>query len=74
MRWVPIVSPEFDMIEEYWRQAEKDLSAFLVFSPTLPDMRKFLAGYYRTRRFHLDMKSFFLTNRGLGSSHCDGGK
>ena len=63
VRWIPTASPEFDMMEECWRQGEKDLSALPVFPTTLQDLRKFLAKYYRTRRFHLDMKSFLLTDR-----------
>lgn len=63
VKWIPIASPEFDVMEECWRQGEKDLSALPVFPTTLPELRKFLARYYRTRRFHLDMKSFLLTCR-----------
>jgi transposase len=63
VRWIPTASPEFDMMEECWRQGEKDLSALPVFPTTLQDLRKFLAKYYRTRRFYLDMKSFLLTDR-----------
>jgi len=63
VRWIPTASPEFDMLEECWRQGEKDLSGLPVFPITLQDLRKFLAKYYRTRRFHLDMRSFLLTKR-----------
>lgn len=63
VRWIPTASPEFDMMEECWRQGEKDLSALPIFPTTLPDLRRFLARYYRTRRFHLGMKRFLLTNR-----------
>ncbi|MGH9919590.1 MAG: transposase [Nitrososphaerales archaeon] len=63
VRWIPTASPEFDMMEECWRQGEKDLSALAVFPTTLQDLKKFLARYYRTKRFHLDMRNFLLTNR-----------
>lgn len=63
VRWIPTASPEFDMMEECWRQGEKDLSVLLAFPTALQDLKKFLAKYYRTRRFHLDMKRFLLTNK-----------
>lgn len=63
VRWIPTASPEFDMMEECWRQGEKDISALPVFPTNLQDLKKFLARYYRTRRFHLDMKGFLLTDR-----------
>lgn len=63
VRWIPTASPEFDMMEECWRQGEKDLSALPVFPTSIDQLKKFLAKYYRTRRFNLDMRSFLLTNR-----------
>jgi transposase len=63
VRWIPTASPEFDMMEECWRQGEKDLSALPVFPTSIEQLKKFLAKYYRTRRFHLDMRSFLLTDR-----------
>lgn len=63
VRWIPTASPEFDMMEECWRQGEKDLSALPVFPTDLRDLKRFLARYYRTRRFRLDMRSFLLTKR-----------
>ena len=33
----------------------------------IDDLKKFLARYYRTKRFHLDMRRFLLTKRGLRS-------
>lgn len=63
VRWIPTASPEFNAIEECWRQGEKDLSALPVFPTRLEELKRFLAGYYRTRRFNLDMRSFLLTTR-----------
>ncbi|MDG6967765.1 MAG: transposase [Nitrososphaerota archaeon] len=63
VRWIPTASPEFDAMEECWRQGEKDLSALPRFPTTLQDLKTFLAGYYRTRRFDLDMRGFLLTSR-----------
>jgi transposase len=63
VRWIPTASPEFDMMEECWRQGEKDLSALPTFPTSVGQLRGFLSKYYRTKRFHLDMKSFLLTKR-----------
>lgn len=63
VRWIPTASPEFNEMEECWRQGEKDLARLPVFPTSLKDLKQTLAEYYRTRRFHLDMKKFLLTKR-----------
>jgi transposase len=63
VRWIPTASPEFNVMEECWRQGEKDLSSLPVFPTALEELKRFLAKYYRTRRFDLDMRSFLLTER-----------
>jgi hypothetical protein len=65
VRWIPTASPEFNVMEECWREGEKDLGRLPVFPTTLDDLKSILAQYYRTRRFskHLDMRKFLLTNR-----------
>lgn len=63
VRWIPTASPEFNVMEECWRQGEKDLSSLPVFPTALEELKRFLAKYYRTRRFNLDMRSFLLTER-----------
>jgi len=67
VRWIPTASPEFNMMEECWREGEKDLCRLPVFPTTLEDLKSILAKYYRTRRFcsHLLMRKFLLTNRGF---------
>ena len=67
VRWIPTASPEFNMMEECWREGEKDLCRLPVFPTTLVDLKSILAKYYRTRRFsaRLDMKKFLMTNRGF---------
>jgi hypothetical protein len=69
VRWFPTGSPEFDMLEECWREGEKDLGRLPVFRTSIEDLKKTLAEYYRTRRFcnRLDMKKFLLTNRNCRS-------
>jgi transposase len=63
VRWIPKGCPEFVVVEECWRQGEKDLSATPQFPLTLQDLKTMLAKYYRTRRFNLDMRKFLLTTR-----------
>ena len=63
VRWFPVGSPEFNVMEECWRQGEKDLSSLPIFPTSLGKLKRFLAKYYRTRRFNLDMRSFLLTKR-----------
>lgn len=63
VRWIPTASPEFDMLEECWRQGEKDLGRLPVFPTSIKELKRTLGRYYRTRRFHLDMKKFLLTKK-----------
>jgi hypothetical protein len=66
IRWIPTGCPEFDMIEECWREGEKDLSTLPKFPTSKKALKKILANYYRTRRFsNLHMDKFLLTNRCL---------
>jgi transposase len=67
VRWIPTASPEFNMLEECWREGEKDLCRLPVFPTVKEELKSILAKYYRTRRFstRLDMKRFLLTNRGF---------
>jgi len=63
VRWFPTASPEFNVIEECWRQAEKDLLASRYY-PSFPYLKKTIATYFRTKRFKLDMRRFLLSSRG----------
>ncbi len=67
VRWIPTASPEFNMMEECWREGEKDLCRLPMFPTTLVDLKSILAKYYRTRRFRLrlDIKKLILTNTGF---------
>jgi transposase len=66
VRWIPVGCPEFDMMEECWREGENDLSVQPKFPTTKEELKKFLAKYYRTKRFsNLRMDKFLLTNRCL---------
>lgn len=65
VRWIPTASLEFNMLEECWREGEKDPCRLQVFPLKVGELKSILAKYYRTRRFykHLDIKKFLLTNR-----------
>jgi len=63
VRWFPIGSPEFNVIEECWRQLDNDLVASTYY-PSFPNLKVVIASYLRTRRFNLDMRRYLLTNRG----------
>jgi len=62
-RWFPVGCPEFNVIEECWRQMDNDLLASRYY-PSFPDLKASIAGYIRTRRFSLDMRKYLLTSRG----------
>ena len=62
-RWFPIGCPEFNVIEECWRQMDNHLLASRYY-PSFPNLTATIAGYLRTRRFNLDMRRYLLTKRG----------
>ena len=37
VKWIPTASPEFNMLEECWRQGEKDLGSLPVFPTSIED-------------------------------------
>jgi len=63
VRWLPIGCPEFNAVEECWRQMDKDLLASRHY-PSFPDLTTTIANYLRTKRFNLDMRKYLLTTRG----------
>ncbi|GBC73880.1 hypothetical protein HRbin04_01287 [archaeon HR04] len=52
--WLPTASPEFNAVEECWRQGEKDLF-YCRLHKGFKDMRKSISKYYRTKRFNLNI-------------------
>lgn len=62
VRWIPVGSPAFNVMEECWRQMDKDMLALRIYS-SLGRLRAETGEYLRTRRFKLDMKRFLLTRR-----------
>jgi len=62
-RWFPTGCPEFNVIEECWRQIDNHLLASRHY-PSFPNLTATIAGYLRTRRFNLNMRRYLLTTRG----------
>ncbi len=62
VRWIPVGSPAFNVMEECWRQMDDDMLA-LTFYSSLGRLNVEIGEYLRTKRFNLDMVSFLLTNR-----------
>jgi len=63
VRWLPVGCPEFNAVEECWRQMDNDLLVSRYY-PSFPNLKAAIAGYLRTRRFNLDVTKYLLTTRG----------
>ena len=59
---LPTASPEFMVMEEIWNIAKRD-QLVLKHYPSFPDFKNKMSGYFRTKRFSLDMGNYLL--RGL---------
>jgi transposase len=59
--YFPKGSPEFNAIEECWRQGKYDLLVSRYY-PKFEDFRHVIANYYRTRRFKLDITKYLSRN------------
>jgi transposase len=55
--YFPKGSPEFNAIEECWRQGKYDLLVSRYY-PKFDDFKQVIANYYRTRRFRLDIVKY----------------
>ncbi len=62
VRWIPVGSPAFNVMEECWRQMDNDMLALTLYS-SLGMLKLEIGEYLRTKRFKLDMTKFLLTNR-----------
>lgn len=62
VRWIPVGSPAFNVMEECWRQIDNDLLALRFYS-SLGKLKLEVGEYLRTKRFKLNTVSFLLTNR-----------
>jgi transposase len=57
--YLPKGSPEFNAVEECWRQGKYDLLVSKYY-PGFADLKLSIAKYYRTRHFKLDMVKYLL--------------
>ncbi len=57
--WLPTGSPEFNALEECWKQGKNDLLS-CEYYPKFTNLKAAIARYYRTRRFNLDVTKYLL--------------
>ena len=57
--YLPTASPEFMMMEEVWNIAKRDLLVLKYYS-SFADFKNRISGYFRTKRFGLDMRNYLL--------------
>lgn len=53
----PRCSPEYNVVEECWRQGKKDILGSIL-PPSFDAMKKSITSYYRTKRFNLNMVKY----------------
>ena len=61
IEYFPKGSPEFNAIEECWKQGKHDLLVSKYY-PRFSYLKKAIAEYYRTKRFNLDIVKYLLRN------------
>jgi transposase len=57
--YLPKGSPEFNAVEECWRQGKYDILVSKYY-PRFDDLKSSIAKYYRTRHFNLDIVRYLL--------------
>ncbi|MER5175819.1 MAG: transposase [Candidatus Nitrosocosmicus sp.] len=57
--YLPKGSPEFNAVEECWRQGKYNLLVSIYY-PGFADLKSSISRYYRTRRFNLDIVKYLL--------------
>ncbi|MGC1930090.1 MAG: hypothetical protein WA667_14035 [Candidatus Nitrosopolaris sp.] len=58
VKYLPKGSPGFSAVEECWRKGKDDLLSR--YYPKFQNRKKAIAGYYRTKRFRLDITNYLL--------------
>jgi transposase len=58
MEYFPVGSPEFNAVEECWRQGKYNILSN--YYPNFQSLRNTISRYYRTKRFNLDIKKYLL--------------
>lgn len=61
VEYLPKGSPEYNAVEECWRQGKDDLLVSKYY-PKFPNLKGAIANYYRTKRFKLDITKYLLRN------------
>jgi transposase len=56
IEYLPVGSPEFNAVEECWRQGKYNILSD--YYPNFQSLKHMIARYYRTRRFNLDIKKY----------------
>jgi transposase len=57
--YLPKGSPQFNAVEECWRQGKYNLLVSKYY-PSFIDLKSTIAKYYRTRRFNLNIVKYLL--------------
>ena len=57
--YLPTASPEFMVMEEIWNIAKRDLFV-LKYYTSFADLKNKISGYFRTKRFNLNMRNYLL--------------
>ncbi len=61
LEWLPKDSPQFNAVEECWKQEKYDLMVSQ-YQPSLSNLKESIAKYYRTKRFKLDILKYMQRN------------
>jgi transposase len=61
VEYLPKGSPEFNAVEECWRQGKDDLLVSRYY-PKFQNLKKSIAKYFRIKRFNLDIIEYLLRN------------
>ena len=58
VEYFPVGSPEFNAVEECWRQGKYNILSN--YYSSFSHLRQVISQYYRTTRFNLDIKKYLL--------------
>lgn len=61
VEYLPKGSPDYNAVEECWRQGKDDLLVSKYY-PKFPNLKCAIANYYRTKRFKLEITKYMLRN------------
>ncbi len=61
--WFPKGSPQFNAVEECWKQGKYDLLVSR-YHPSFTGLKDMIAEYYRTKRFNLDILKYMQRDDG----------